>query len=246
MRRLARVLGLLMIVGGLGAIAWAVTVWQWQDPVTAVYAHYQQDRLASALERRTAQFVASAPAARGAASPRAARTARSDGLALDARRYRRLLGEGDALGRLRVPRLGLSAVVVNGTAAADLEKGPGRYLGSGMPGEQRLVYVAGHRTTYGAPFSRIDALRPGDPVTLELPYGRFEYAVTRSRIVDDRDLSVLRSRGREELVLQACHPRFFASHRYLVYARLLRVRPLAAPARRATAVAAPARQSSAR
>ena len=88
-----------------------------------------------------------------------------------------------------------------------------------MPGEGELVYVAGHRTTYGAPFSDIDELEPGDAVSLELPYGTVEYRVTRHRIVDDNDLSVLETRGREELVLQACHPRFFASQRYLVYAR---------------------------
>ena len=88
-----------------------------------------------------------------------------------------------------------------------------------MPGEGKLVYVAGHRTTYGAPFSDINQLDVGDPITVELPYGSVEYRVTSHRIVDDNDLSVLKSRGREELVLQACHPRFFASQRYLVYAR---------------------------
>ena len=88
-----------------------------------------------------------------------------------------------------------------------------------MPGEGKLVYVAGHRTTYGAPFSNIDQLEPGDKISVELPYGSVDYRVTSRRIVDDNDVSVLESRGREELVLQACHPRFFASERYLVYAR---------------------------
>lgn len=88
-----------------------------------------------------------------------------------------------------------------------------------MPGEGELVYIAGHRTTYGAPLSEIDRLEPGDPISVELPYGTVEYRVTGHRIVDDNDLSVLESRGREELVLQACHPRFFSSQRYLVYAR---------------------------
>jgi sortase A len=81
------------------------------------------------------------------------------------------------------------------------------------------VYVAGHRTTYGAPFSDIDQLEPGDRISVELPYGSVDYRVTSRRIVDDNDVSVLESRGREELVLRACHPRFFASERYLVYAR---------------------------
>jgi sortase A len=88
-----------------------------------------------------------------------------------------------------------------------------------MPGERKLAYIAGHRTTYGAPFGDIDELRPGDRIRLELPYASFEYVVTHHRIVDDSDLSVLESDSREQLVLQACHPRFFASQRYLVYAR---------------------------
>jgi sortase A len=91
-----------------------------------------------------------------------------------------------------------------------------------MPGERELVYVAGHRTTYGAPFSDIDDLRAGDRVIVEVPYGTFEYRVTRHRIVDEHELSVLRTKHREELALQACHPRFFASHRYIVYASPVR------------------------
>jgi sortase A len=94
-----------------------------------------------------------------------------------------------------------------------------------MPGQDRLVYVAGHRTTYLAPFSHIDSIRPGDRITLEMPYATFTYRATRHRVVTAGDLSVLRSPRREQLELQACHPRFFASHRYIVYARLVTVRP---------------------
>ena len=93
-----------------------------------------------------------------------------------------------------------------------------------MPGERELVYIAGHRTTYGAPFGDINELRQGDPITIELPYATVVYKVTRHRIVDDNDLSVLDSPHHEELVLQACHPRFFASQRYLVYARPVSVK----------------------
>jgi sortase A len=136
-----------------------------------------------------------------------------------ARRYRLSSEEGDAIAKLGVPRLSLDAVVVNGTSPSDLRRGPGRHLDTYMPGERKLVYIAGHRTTYGAPFGEIDELRPGDRIRLEVPYGSFEYVVTRHLIVDDNDLSVLESDSREQLVLQACHPRFFASQRYLVFAR---------------------------
>ena len=123
------------------------------------------------------------------------------------------------MAKLEIPRLGLDVVVVNGTSSGDLRRGPGRHLDTFMPGERQLVYVAGHRTTYGAPFSNIDRLRKGDTISVDLPYASIQYEVTEHRIVDDNDLSVLESHGREELVLQACHPRFFASQRYLVYAR---------------------------
>jgi sortase A len=94
-----------------------------------------------------------------------------------------------------------------------------------MPGENRLVYIAGHRTTYLAPFASIDAIRSGDSIEIEVPYATFVYRATTHRIVKATDLSVLRSPKHEQLELQACHPRFFASHRYILYAKLVRVQP---------------------
>jgi LPXTG-site transpeptidase (sortase) family protein len=104
-------------------------------------------------------------------------------------------------------------------------KGPGRDLRTYMPGQNRLIYIAGHRTTYLAPFSHIEKLRRGDHVTLEMPYATFVYRITGHRIVTANDLSVLRSHGHESLELQACHPRFFATHRYIAYALPVLVTP---------------------
>ena len=146
-------------------------------------------------------------------------------IATAASAYRRSLPQGDPVGRLIVPRLGLKSIVVNGTSHDDLTRGPGRELSTYMPGQNELIYVAGHRTTYLAPFAHIDSLRPGDTITFVVPYGTFEYEVTGHRIVPADDLSVLRSRHKEQLILQACHPRFFATHRYLAYAKLVRVEP---------------------
>jgi sortase A len=106
-----------------------------------------------------------------------------------------------------------------------------------MPGENRLVYIAGHRTTYLAPFSHIDRLKKGDRITLEVPYATFIYSVTGHRIVKSTDLSVLRSPRHELVELQACHPRFFASHRFIAYARLVRVEPRGAAAYNVTSLA---------
>lgn len=129
------------------------------------------------------------------------------------------------MARLRIPTLGVDEVVVNGTDQDSLKRGPERYLGTAMPGEGELVYIAGHRTTYGAPFSRIDRLRQGDRIFVELPYGTIEYEITGSRIVPASQTSVLKSKSYEQLVLQACHPRFFASHRFLADAKPVRVTP---------------------
>jgi len=89
-----------------------------------------------------------------------------------------------------------------------------------MPGSGGVVAIAGHRTTYGHPFRHIDDLRPGDRITLELPYGTYEYVAYARRIVDDHNWSILRPRTFEKLVLTACHPLYSAEQRYVVFARL--------------------------
>jgi sortase A len=223
MRRAFRILGTAMIVGGVATLLWAVVVWQWQDPFTSLYTRWQQHRLASSYDERFTKFRPLRPAGTTLAAERRA-------IALEAARYRRESKEGDALGRIKVPRLGLNMILVNGTQHDTLKKGPARDLRTFMPGQGQLIYIAGHRTTFLAPFSHIDSLRAGDRVTLELPYGTFVYRITRHRIVKSSDLSVLRSHGREVVVLQACHPRFFASHRYLAYASPVRVVPRVGPA----------------
>ncbi len=211
-------LGTLLLGIGIGILAWAATVYLWKDPFTTAYTAYEQRKLESSLER---QFEKWRPTRRPVARPGkpTPKPLPRDDVRREARRFRLASQEGDAVAKLEIPRLGLDVVVVNGTSSGDLRRGPGRHLETYMPGERQLVYVAGHRTTYGAPFSDIDRLREGDRIRVELPYASIEYQVTKHRIVDDNDLTVLESHGREELVLQACHPRFFASQRYLVYAR---------------------------
>lgn len=219
MRRIARISGTVLIAAGVLALAWVVVVWRWQDPFTALYTHFQQQRLAHELDTRFAQYRP--PAGTRGGNLVAERTA----IAADARRYRREVKIGQAIGRIVIPRIGLDMVLVDGTDEETLKRGPGRDPRSYMPGQNRLVYIAGHRTTYLAPFSHIDAIRPGDAIRLEMPYGTFVYRAFRHRIVPATDLSVLRSPRHEQLELQACHPRFFATHRYIVYARLVEVRP---------------------
>jgi sortase A len=206
MRRLVRWLGTLLVVGGVSLLVWAGATWAWEDPFTSVYTQWQQRELAGDYERRAEAFEARPALV-------------SSGLGTVAARYRKGLRPGEAIGRLRVPRLGVDMLFVEGTDSESLKKGPGRYRKSFLPGEGELVYIAGHRTSYAAPFSRIDRLRRGDLVVVDVPYGTFRYRITGHRIVKADEVSVLRSRHREVVALQACHPRFFASHRIIAYAK---------------------------
>lgn len=234
MRRLGRVGGLVLAAVGLLALAWVVVVWQWQDPFTALYTTWQQHRLAGQLDQ---EFRAYEPRP-GAGGALLSRTAEADAIHSDATRLERTARVGQAIGRIVIPRLGLNMIVVNGTDESSLTRGPGRDLQTYMPGQNRLVYIAGHRTMYLAPFSHIDAIRPGDPITLEMPYATFRYRAVRHVIVPAADLAVLRSPRHELLALQACNPRFFATQRYIVYARLVAVQMPDEPALSAQTLAA--------
>src|SRR6185503_20046040 len=104
-------------------------------------------------------------------------------LAFSARSLDRRTDEGDAVGRLRIDRIGLASVVIEGTDADNLRRGPGHYPATPFPGQRGTVGIAGHRTTYGAPFRKLDGVKRRDRITLTTPYGRFAYRVERTRIV---------------------------------------------------------------
>jgi len=223
-RRVLRIAGTALAVAGALVLVWVVVVWQWQDPFTALYTHWKQHQLARSYQRRFAGYHAARYHREESVSVRVRTVER------EARRYRLDSHRGQAIGRIRVPRLHLNMILVNGTDHDSLKKGPGRDLRTYMPGEGQLIYIAGHRTTYLAPFAHIDSMRSGDLVTLEVPYATFVYRVFRKKIVPSDDLAVLHSRGREIVALQACHPRFFATNRYIVWGRLMRIEPRGAAA----------------
>ena len=138
---------------------------------------------------------------------------------------------GQVVGRLMIPRIDLGQFVVEGVGAEELQKGPGHYVGTPMPGMAGNVGLAGHRTTWGAPFHRIDELRPGDPITLEMPWGEATYEVIGHTgddgsergyfIVDPTDVWVLDQEGENRLTLTSCHPKYSARQRIIVTARLI-------------------------
>jgi sortase A len=201
-----RALGTALGALGLLLLADVAITLAWQEPLSALRADRAQHRLAAQL--RTLELSAPRHLAGGAE------------VAAAARALARSRRDGQAVAELRIPRIGLRAVVVRGTTPADLRAGPGLLDGTPLPGQRGTAAIAGHRTTYGAPFRHLDALRRGDVVTLRLPYGTFRYAVEGRRIVAPSDLSVLRRVGHDRLVLSACHPLFSAARRIVVLARL--------------------------
>lgn len=127
---------------------------------------------------------------------------------------------GEAVGTVRIPAIGLDQVLVEGVGKDELAKGPGHYAHSVMPGELGNAALAGHRTTYGAPFNRIDELKPGDPIVVTTLDGAFTYRVSEQRIVAPDDVSVVMPTEDARLTLTTCNPKYSARERLVVVAEL--------------------------
>jgi sortase A len=226
-----RRLGAVLAVLGVLVAAYAATVVFWRDPATDLYARWKQHTLSEALDEAFAEQepIVALPAAgesEAAPSPEELLAAEKLAVARAANELHAKLKLGKALGRLTVPRMGLRTVFVHGTRwGADLSQGPGHFPQTSLPGVGRTMAIAGHRTTFGAPFRDIDELRKGDPIKVELPYATFHYRVFADEIVDNEDWSIIRDRGFDTLVLSACHPLYSAKQRWIVYARLVQVDP---------------------
>jgi sortase A len=146
-RVVLRFVASVMMVSGVLLISDAVVTLAWQEPVSAYFSERQQVKLEKALIDPPKRVVRKEPL------------------------------PGDALGKLLIPTIGVSEYVVEGTDADLLRKGPGHYPDTPLPGQPGTSAIAGHRTTYGAPFRRLDELKKGDRILVELPYGTFVYRV---------------------------------------------------------------------
>jgi len=136
---------------------------------------------------------------------------------------------GSAVAQLRIPRLGLDKAVVEGVDLSDLRQGPGHYSGTPLPGQPGNAAIAGHRTTYGAPFFRLDEMQPGDPILVSTVQGAFRYEVRRVFVVQPSQLEVLSPTAGDQLTLTTCNPRFSAAQRLVVVADLKGPAALGAP-----------------
>ena len=199
----------------------------WRDPVTSIYTAYEQHEMSWQLGRHF-DLVAAGRAKRELGVRRDARRHARRRAARRRRQQRRRPALGAAprakfaaaekghtgrpLGRIQIKRIGLSTIVVENTDYwGSLSKGPGRYEEGSFPGLGQTTGIAGHRTTFAAPFRHIDSIRIGDSIVVQMPYGTFTYRVLRHKIVDNGDWSIMNKVGFDELVLSACHPLYSAA-----------------------------------
>lgn len=225
LRRLVRDISSVLIISGLLLVIDAGVTLIWQEPVTAVIALVKR----SQIDQQYLSY-STAPLPPAASHALTDLPTPQDRISFLARSEQHEVATGDAIGRITIPKIGANYIVVQGTDTASLEKGPGHYPATAFPGLGQTVAIAGHRTTYLAPFRHVDGLRPGDRILLKMPYGLFTYAVQYTKIVLPTALWITRNVGYERLVLSACNPLYSAAQRIVIFARLKSVTPLG-PAR---------------
>ena len=216
--RTLRILSTALITAGLVVLADAGLTLVWQEPVSAAYGSLKQGQARDDLDHLEADYPTSEDLAAVSGVAENAELAR-----ILADRFEDRIKDGDAIGRIDIDRIGLNAVFLQGTDTGTLQHGPGHYLKTSLPGQPGTVGIAGHRTTYLAPFRHIDEIENGDEIRLEMPYAAFTYEVTRHEIVEPEDVKILRPIGHDQVVLTACHPLYSAAQRWAVFAKLTRI-----------------------
>lgn len=237
MRRALRIFSVSLITAGLVILADVGVTVAWEEPISAAYSSIQQGKAQSDLDAVSEEFAAllgdeetapppldEDPADAGAGQrpeptgPSAAKVRKEAERLADA--FEGQMAIGQAMGKIIAPTISVDQVFANGDDSATLQQGPGHYPDTAIPGQGATIGIAGHRSTYGAPFRHIDRAKRGDEIFLEMPYGNFTYTVQKTEIVQPTELSVVDDVGYERLVLTACHPVYSAAERYVVFARL--------------------------
>jgi sortase A len=208
-RRLVREVGLGLIT--LGVIILLFVAYQLFG--TNVTEHHNQSKLAGQFQAATGP--APSPVSKNTSGCSVSGAAKSGPLPR--------LSEGDVTDHLQIPKIGLSKYVVEGTSENDLRLGPGHYPGTALPGQTGNAAIAGHRTTYGAPFFELNRMAPGDPICLTDVNNRvWVYQVSAPpQVVSPNDVAVLDPTPLAQLTLTTCNPRFEATSRLVVFARLI-------------------------
>ena len=248
--RLARVLNLVgrvcIAAGVLILLFVAYQLWG-----TGLREAQAQDRLKGQFKDRLAATTTTSSSTTSSSTSSTSNSSNSDTIAtlppVTAPSNTSALAEGDPVGQIVIPRIGLDAIVVEGVGDDDLKSGPGHYPSTPAPGQKGNAAIAGHRTTYGAPFGSIDELQPDDQITVTTVQGKFTYSVMRQQdgsghiIVSPDQVDVLNEvPGKNTLTLTACHPKYSASERIIVFAELKgEPKPAPTPTTNASGAAAP-------
>ena len=222
--RATRIVSAVLIIAGVLLLSDVAVTLAWQEPVTALIGLVKR----GGIDRRYLSY-STMPLTRRQQASLMRLTSSEERIAYLARQEQREVPAGAAIGRLEIAAIGVDYEVVQGTSTSDLELGPGHYASTPLPGLGETVAIAGHRTTYLAPFRNLNQLRPGSRLVLQMPYATFYYRVTRLRVVTPDAWWITRNVGYEQLVLSACNPLYSASQRLAVFARLYAVHP--APAK---------------
>ena len=201
LRRVVDIIGRVLI--GLGVLLLLFTAYQiWGTSVQEAHTQsglrtqLQQETNSDAVRRALAEESALDKLPTGPAVPAPSTAAPA---------------EGNPIGDIRIPVIGINQVVVEGTNTPDLRKGPGHYTGTPLPGQSGNVAIAGHRTTYGHPFYNLDSVKVGDPIVLTTLQGIFVYDATKSFVVSPSDTTVVDNVFADQLTLTTCNPRFSAT-----------------------------------
>src|SRR5919202_1215726 len=219
--RAVYILAVALITAGLVILADVAATLLWQEPTSGLYASVRQHSAEGALDDLEKEFPA--PADRHAIEDVHGKSAKVRALA---RRFAAQVENGDPIGRIVIPSIGLDIVLIQGTSTGDLTQGPGHYPSTPFPGEPGTAAIAGHRTTYLAPFRHLDSLHGGNKIELRMPYGTLDYRVQHTKVVEPTDVRILHPTGYQRLVLTACHPLYSASERIVAFARLDRIRDI--------------------
>ncbi len=223
MSRGRRLISATLMLAGALLLADVLVTLVWQEPVTGLIAIVKRHD----LNRRYLSY-SSMPLTNGEQVSLQRLANAEERIAFLARQDAQRVPNGAAIGRLTIPGIGVAYEIVQGTSTGDLELGPGHYSSTAFPGLGETVAIAGHRTTYLAPFRNINELHRGDRIELQMPYGTFHYVVESQRVVTPNAWWITRNLGYERLVLSACNPLYSASQRIAVFARLAYVQPSAA------------------
>ncbi len=227
--RFLRIVATALITAGIVVALDVGLTLAWGEPLSGLYAKFEQGQAEDEFDELERAFPATADLE---AAENAGDLEERVGILADRFADSPDVTDGKGIGQIEIPAMDVDSTFVEGTDTASLQRGPGHFSpspdeevrrqgdGSAFPGQGKTVGIAGHRTTYAAPFNRMDDLEPGDEITVTMPYATFVYRVQKIDIVEPTDIDVVRDVGYERLVLSACHPLYSAAQRIITFAKL--------------------------